>query len=242
MQRARHIQILLISAVSLACCLVRPVAAGINLSWNDCGAFGTSSTPLTCTSNNGSLLMIVSATPTVTLGQALTQETVIDVVTSGATLSPWWDMRASGGCRPTSLSSAYSFAPLSNCADPWSGQALGGFDYSIAPILDGPSGIDARIRSVCALPAFAPVVLEAGIEYYMCEIVINKKKTVGLGSCAGCTDDATFTLNSVKISQPDGAPNGNPTYTTPDNGVVIMTNGPTPTLNRAWGKVKALYR
>jgi hypothetical protein len=242
MQRARNTSILLISLLALACCLARPAAAGINLSWNDCGAFGTSSTPLTCTSNLGSLLMIVSATPTETIAQALTQETVIDIVTSGATLSPWWDMRASGGCRPLSLSVFFSFEPLANCADPWSGQALGGYDYAIAPIFEVPYWIDARIRTVCALPAHSPVVLEAGTEYYMCEIIINKAKTVGLGSCAGCTDDGTFTLDSVKISQPDGAPGGNPTYTTPDHGVVIMTNGPTPTLSRTWGKLKALYR
>jgi hypothetical protein len=238
----RHNHIVLVALLVLACGVARPAAAGINLSWNDCGAFGSSSTPLTCTSNVGKLLMIVSATPTVTLGQALTQETVIDIVTSGPTLSPWWDMRASGGCRPTSCSASFSFEPLANCADPWSGQALGGFDYGIAPIFNAPSGTDARIRTVCALPAHSPVVLEAGTEYYMCEIIINKAKTVGLGSCAGCTDDGTFTLESVKISEPDNAPEGNPTYTTPDNGVVIMTNGPTPTLNRTWGRLKALYR
>ena len=228
-------------------------SAGVNLSFNDCGSFGVSSVPLTCTANTGNFILVVSANPTATIPLALTQETVIDLETSAASISPWWDMRASGGCRPTSASTAFAFGALANCVDPWSGQALGGYDYAIAPLFDATNGSHpnrARIRTVCALPAFAPVQLDAGTEYYMCEVVINKAKTVGLGSCAGCTDDATFYLNSVKISQPDGAPGGNPTFASADNSACARTRSApsasqcnaTPNVNRTWGSVKALYR
>jgi hypothetical protein len=229
-------------------------SAGINLSFGDCGTAGSNFSALTCTNNGGaSLILVVSATPVVDINQALTQETVIDLATSAASISPWWDMRASGGCRPTSASTTFSFGALGSCSDPWSGQALGGYDYAIAPLFDATNGSQlnrARIRTVCALPAFAPVLLSQGTEYYMCEVIINKQKTVGLGSCAGCTDDATFFLNSVKISQPDGAPGGNPTFTSADNNTCVRTRSApsasqcnaTPNVNRTWGSVKALYR
>jgi len=226
-------------------------SAGINLSWNDCGTFGTNFVPLTCTSNTGNIILVVSATPDINLDNALTQETVIDLETSAATISPWWDMRATG-CRPTSISSPFSFT-IANCTDPWNGQALGGMDYGVAPIpgvTNGNHPNHARIRTVCALSAATPAALVAGTEYYMCEVVINKQKTAGLGSCAGCTDDATFFLNSVKISQPDGSTGGNPTYTTADNNTCVRTRSApsaaqcnaTPNINRTWGSVKALYR
>jgi hypothetical protein len=229
-------------------------SAGVNLSFGECGAAGAQFSALTCTNNGGaSLILVISATPSSDIGQALTQETVIDLATSAATISPWWDMRASGGCRPTSASVTFSFGSLSACSDPWSGQALGGYDYGIAPLQDVTNGSQlnrARIRTVCALPAFAPVLLSGGTEYYMCEVIINKQKTVGLGSCAGCTDDATFFLNSVKISQPDGADGGNPTFVSADNNSCARTRSApsasqcnaTPNANRTWGSVKALYR
>ncbi|HTK32364.1 MAG TPA: hypothetical protein VL332_10410, partial [Candidatus Saccharimonadaceae bacterium] len=134
-------------------------SAGINLSFGDCGTAGSNFSALTCTNNGGaSLILVVSATPVVDINQALTQETVIDLATSAASISPWWDMRASGGCRPTSASTTFSFGALGSCSDPWSGQALGGYDYAIAPLFDATNGSQlnrARIRTVCALPAFA---------------------------------------------------------------------------------------
>src|SRR5690242_4449006 len=212
---------LMAGVCTLACCLVRPATAGINLSWNDCGAFGTNVTPLTCTSNVGELVMIVSATPPAPLSTAAAHVAVLDLQTTGATLSPWWDMRGDTGCRRVALSASYVFTFFSfvNCVDAWDSQAIGGFAYD-DPLSPGfAMGANrARLRVVCARSGSSSFA--AGTEYYLSRIVISKAKTVGLGSCSGCTDDATILLNQVEIdSRPDTI---YPTIlTSPDNGVCI---------------------
>jgi len=78
---------------------------------------------------------------------------------------------------------------------------------------------------------------------------MSKVKTVGLGRCTGCTDDATIRLNQVEVvSQPEAV--YSTILTTPDNGVCVRTNSPPnagacsalPALNRTWGSLKATYR
>jgi len=243
-----------VAACALAICAAAPAVAGVNLSWNDCGAYGSSATPLTCTSNVGKLVLVVSLTPTSSIPLALVQDSNIDIGTSRTFVSPWWDMNGLNGCRKNSCSPMFSFGSLTRCVDPWMGQAIGGYDYSVAPFVDQSNPPDqlnrTRFRAVCALPVASPVRLEAGTEYYMCEMVIDMAKTVGLGSCSGCTDDAIFSLTSVKISEPEGTPEGNPIYTTTDNGSCVRTNAfPTaeqcsalPVRNRTWGSLKAMYR
>jgi hypothetical protein len=241
-----------VAACALAICAAAPAAAGVNLSWNDCGAFGISATRLACTSNVGKLTLVLSVTPQSDVPLALTMETLIDIGTSGAAISPWWDMRNRNGCRANSCSAGFSFGNLANCEDPWMGLAIGGYDYAISPLSDTDNNNPnrARIYAVCALPSASPVRLEAGKEYYLCEVLIDMAKTVGVGSCPGCTDDAIFTAQYAKISEPDGSPDGNPTYTTTDNGSCVRTNAfPTaeqcsslPVRNRTWGSLKAMYR
>jgi hypothetical protein len=249
MHRARHIEILQISLLTLTCCLARPAAAGINLSWNDCGAFGSVSTPLLCTTNTGRITMMLSATPTGPIPQACAEESVIDLQTSGAVLSPWWDMRSGLGCRSTSCFASFDFTSFSNCADPWLGQALGGLDYADALSSGSFAPNRARIRTISAVPTSSAFALAAGTEYYMASVSFNMLKTVG-GACPGCTDDATLSLSQIRIDQVSGAPGGDFILRDADNGVCIRTNAPPsatqcsalPTSNRTWGSLKAMYR
>src|SRR5689334_18531138 len=172
----------------LSFCLAPVAHAGINLSWDDCGAFGSISTPLTCTSNSGTLMMIVSVTPSATIPQALGQDSFIQVETSAAAISPWWDLREGVGCRPVSLAASFSFGTLSNCVDAWQGGASGLHQWLNAPFTGVTQANRARLELTSSVPASSPVQLTAGTEYYFAEAIINKQKTTGLGSCAGCTD------------------------------------------------------
>jgi len=235
--------------LAAACLSAPPACAGINLSWNDCGAFGSVSTPLLCTTNTGRITMVLSATPTGPIPQACAEESVIDLQTSGAVLSPWWDMRSGGGCRPTSCFASFDFTSFANCADPWLGQAVGGLDYADAHSSLSFAPNRARIRTVSAVPATSAFALAAGTEYYVASVSFNMLKTVG-GACPGCTDDATLSLSQIRIDQVSGAPGGDFILRDADNGVCIRTNAPPsatqcsalPTSNRTWGSVKATYR
>src|SRR5690348_5741047 len=162
MHRARQLQVLTISLLTLACWLVRPAAAGINLSWNDCGAFGDASTPLVCTTNIGAITMVVSVRPTVSMPQVGAGSAVIDLQTNATAISPWWDLRAGGGCRPAALTSSFVFTSLTNCADPWMGQAGGGLEFIDAQTtgyLYAPNR--AQIRIAIGMPTGMPATLTA---------------------------------------------------------------------------------
>jgi hypothetical protein len=247
--RIREFSFAATALLAAACLSVPPASAGINLSWNDCGAFGSVSTPLLCTTNTGRITMMLSATPTGPIPQACGEESVIDLQTSGAVLSPWWDMRAGGGCRPTSCFASFDFTSFSNCNDPWLGQALGGLDYAdaLSSLSFGPNR--ARIRTVSAVPTASAFALAAGTEYYVASVSFNMLKTVG-GTCPGCTDDATLSLSQIRIDQVLGAPGGDFVLRDADNGICIRTNSPPsagqcsalPTSNRTWGQLKSLYR
>jgi hypothetical protein len=235
---------LLIAGALLALTASMASATGINLYWNDCspagGGVGVSDQLNPCTANTGAFLLYASLNPAPGIEACVGEEGVIDLQTSAAALSPWWQMR-SDGCRPTSISTQFAFSVF-NCGDPWNGQALGGMDYAYS----GPNR--ARIRTVCAQPIATAGPLAAGTEYYMFAVKIDKVKSTGTGNCAGCLDAACLVLNSIKITQPTGTAGGDPTYSTPDQSQFATYRGgsamclATPNQNRTWGSVKALYR
>lgn len=241
---------LLMAVVLVALTVGVASARGVNLFWNDCspaaGGAGVSDQANDCTSNAGAFILIASLVPGPGITQCVGAEGVIDIQSAVPTLSPWWQMRAPDGCRWTSFTTQFTFFPLASCGDPWNGQALGAQDYSYGPSL--PSR--ARLRMVCAVPEADAAPLTPDHEYYIFQITLDKKKSVGAGSCAGCSDAACFVLSSIKISQPTGNPGGDPRYDyDPDQSMFATYNGAasalceaTPTRNRTWGAIKAIYR
>ena len=141
----------------------------------------------------------------------------------------------------TSPSADFTAGPFS-CADFWAGQALtvGGID----PTHSQPNRF--RIKLAFALPGFESP-MSGGSEYYMFKVNITKTKTVGTGSCAGCTDACSIVLNEIKLVEPTGVGDFrifNPAVSAycNYNGGIANPVGVTPTTNRTWGQVKALYR
>jgi len=98
------------------------------------------------------------------------------------------------------------------CTDWASGQAAAGIgSYTVGTL--GPN--TARIVLVTAVATSSLADLVAGQEYFTFNVTINNQKTVGTGSCSGCTTPACVALNSIQVMQLGG---GNVTLTTPAYG------------------------
>jgi hypothetical protein len=229
-------------------------AAGINLAWNDCGAFGTFRETFACDTNVGSHVLVGSFVAP-QMEDAMSGNTIaLDLLSACAAVPDWWQTRT-GLCRATSLSSSFDFtASPGNCLDYWEGGAIG------ALVMDPPSGKTARIRGSFALPSGDSriVPIAEGTEVYSFKVVFNNAKTVGPAACQGCLADMCFLLQSIRLDQPTA---GSIMITNPamssavswqHGGIVYpdFTNlppfcigdCPTPTRARTWGSIKALYR
>ena len=233
---------LLIAGALLALTASVSFAGGVNLSWTDCGTFGTLQKNFACTSNNGVDAMVASAVAGQDMGQLNGHAAVIDLQTNQAALSAWWSV---GGCRLASAVSAdFNFLSGVNCLDPWAGQGAGGINY--APGFNAPNR--ARIRTVCAIPG--NTAIDGVSEYYIVRVNVGHAKTTGNGSCAGCTDGVCIVLNSITLTQPLGV--GDVTVSAPITRNYVQYQGggniggqcpaATPTRSATWGSVKSLYR
>ena len=235
-------------------------AQGVNLNWAACYGDGpvTGNKASACTSNSGTNIMVASyVTPAAGILQASGAEIVIDLASQSATLPAWWQFFTAGSCRTASLTVNVAFAG-SVCSDYW----LGGGGGGIAAYKNVNYGANtARIIVAWAVPASSISDLAGSTEYFAMNFAINNAKTVGLGSCAGCSTPVCLVLSSIKITTPvvnghplddtvltggGSAPNSN--FITWQGGGTPTTNlgtgcpAATPTHNATWGSVKALYR
>jgi hypothetical protein len=221
---------------------------GINLSWIDCGTFGTLQRNFACASNTGANTMVGSAIAPAPMPQLNGHEGVLDLQTNQLALSNWWKIGGTGvapNCRPaTAMTSDYNFLALANCYDPWAGSAAGGLNFTQG--FNGPNR--GRIKTVCAIPGSTPI--DDATENYILKINITNVRSTGAGSCAGCSDGACIVLNSIKLTQPLGV--GDYTISTPITRNYVQWQGggniggecpgATPTKSATWGSVKSLYR
>lgn len=225
------------------------VGGGINLGWDDCGGLPASLNKTSlCDSNLGTYTLVGSFVAPSGVTAASANEFIMDMQTSGSTLSPWWGLRT-GLCREGSITGNFDFTggPFT-CYDYWQG---GGF--GAVSMFDPPVGNRARIKGLVAIPAGSPLItsIPEGLEVYSFKAVINSAKSTGLGACAGCLDGACIVLTYFKINQPVGTPGGSILVTTPASRNYVTWQsgtsvGPcpevTPTRNATWGSIKALYR
>jgi hypothetical protein len=176
----------------------------------------------------------------------------MDLQTAGAP-APWWDLRASlpAGCRPASMTSSFDFTggPF-GCFDYWAGGAIGGQSADV------PIGNRVRLKATAALPAgdsrIGPIA--EGTEVYTFKLTVNNAKTVGLGSCGGCSQETCIVFNSMLVTQVPGTEGGNFTFSAPGTAAHVIwqawTSGipseqcpaVTPAKSRTWGAIKAIYR
>jgi len=253
----KKILILTGALLSLTVGIASASSGVVNLTYNDCG--GPTLVTFACNTNTGNRGLVGTYTSFVDLVALNGNEIVIDMQTSGATMSPWWQVRnytdgtvaCRGGTTPAA-SMSFDFTASSNCFDYWGGQASGGFG-----ILREYGGTNRqRILGVCAVGLSSAGPLAANQETYSFRLTINNSKTVGTGACAGCADGALIVLNSILCTQnpetSQGEGGGNRinadekmetlgTFASFQN-ILPGAPGPTPTKNTTWGAVKSLYR
>jgi hypothetical protein len=238
---------------------VASAGAGVNLRWTDCFIDGgVQNKTFTCTTNNGSSTLVGSIELGAALPQASGIEAVVDVGTAGATLPAWWGFKNAGSCRTTSLTvNAALPGTAVLCSDWVAGGGSGGLAaYSVG--LSGPN----TSRMVIGFATGTPLPdLFPAIEYFAFNAKIDNAKTVGTGSCAGCSTAACIILNSIKVATPPvaGQPSRDVVLTGATNltdsnfafwqggaGVIVGTHqgcpGAVPTHNSTWSSVKSLYR
>lgn len=224
-------------------------AAGINLSWNDCGTNGTPNAVFACNSNAGlGFTAVASFDPPAGIVEFLGIAAQIDIVTDQANLPDWWK-HGTGQCRSTtglSINFDFTSGPFS-CTDVFGGAAAGGFAYDVG--FGTPAR--ARLRVQAAIPVDNRVPVDAGTEYYVLKANLLRAKTTGVGNCVGCANSACVVLNSIQLFQPLEQ-NNDPEISNPrDRNFVtwqVPATGPvgcplsTPTQTKTWGQVKSLYR
>jgi hypothetical protein len=222
-------------------------AAGINLSWNDCGGAGAPAMMFDCASNSGApFTMVASYVPPAGINEFLGLSSQIDIASSGAAVPDWWK-HGTTVCRGTSgLAVNFDFtAGPFTCADFWVGAAAGGFAYDVG--FGSPNR--ARLRIQCAVPFDNRGPVDGLTEYYAYKINLLRAKTTGTGNCTGCLTPACIVLNDIQLFQPPEAFNdpdiSNPlqnNYVTWQASAVPGCPLSTPARNSSWGQIKSLYR
>jgi hypothetical protein len=224
-------------AIVAALCLAQSVAAsGVNLSWNDCGAYGASNRNSPCSANSGTNAIIGSFVPPPGINALVALEATLQVQVSSPVLPSWWQMRAGNGCRPTSFSAQFAFQSLSSCIDYFQGQAIGGTDYAVG----FGAANRARIRVVCAIGIDSGSPVDSGSEYYAFQLLFNNARS---DECSGCLSPACIILDSIDLYQPGS---DNPAKLTgPANRSMVTWQGGECSggvRNRTFGQIKSIYR
>ncbi|MBI5170952.1 MAG: hypothetical protein HZA61_15790 [Candidatus Eisenbacteria bacterium] len=223
-------------------------AAGINLSWNDCGESGVANKTFTCSSNTFVAGLYASYMPPPGTVAITGNEVLVDLQSAGATLPAWWQFKNVGACRQTALSVSADFtAGPTGCADYWSGLASGGVAAYTTPF--NAIANRARLFIIYATPVALAMPMDDNTEYYSVRISFLGTKTVGPGACAGCIEPVCLVLNQIKLTQPAGVGDyrlQNPLVrnfvTWQGGGPAFQCPGATPTRNTTWGSLKSQYR
>ena len=226
---------------------------GVNLRWTNClGDGGAFNRNFACDTNAGTHVLVSSFELQADMPHVTGLEGAVDFAVASETLPAWWAFKNTGSCRMTSLNVSFS-EPLGavNCLDWAMGQGLGGI-VSYNPGIKGAN----TARVLIGEAALSAMSLDAGLEYFAFSLLINNAKTVGTGSCAGCTVPACLTFNSVKLTTGtpaddriiSGATNLTDSFFATWQGPSPVPPGgkpcpwPTPTKRETWGAVKSLYR
>jgi hypothetical protein len=228
------------------------LAQGITLRWNHClaGTNDLANKNSTCLVTTGVNRMIVSYQAPGSITNLDGMDAYIDYQTS-AGITCWWNFQGTNPPRAVSLSVAFK-DPLDANGDPtwfcpnryWATKAnvfgVGG----MALLGNG----NARISMGQSVPTGTGTAPAAGEQEGFGVTFDNANAPVANG-CVGCLNPACFTLNRVTLFD-TGEP-GLELNTAITSNSVTWQNGAiggpgcpaaTPTQNKTWGSVKALYR
>lgn len=234
------VALLLAATVSIA-----SAQGGMNLFWNGCSVSGQDSRVFACNTNAGANFLFVSVVPPHDMPNFSGVWFQMRIAVDDVSVPPWWQTTAQG-CRPGALQ--FEADPLlngSSCPDIWQGARVQAY------IAIGQDSAPYRLRMDCLAQFWDGVnrtLAADGTEYHVARFRIGHEKTVGTGSCAGCTAGACIVLGELRLL---GAPGlGDVIINNPAAGNWVTWQGSgspqcpqaTPTHNRTWGAVKELYR
>lgn len=251
----RHLAFLFALLVPALASADGPDVGGVNLRWDSChGDGGAQNRNFACDTNSGVDVLVGSIATTSNITNVSGLTFAVELASASAGLPAWWGFKNVGTCRQISLTMSVALPPgAANCLDWTNGLSSSGIGvYQV-----GIHGANtARIVAVSAVPNGSATTFVAGQEYLAFRYQINHAKTVGTGSCAGCSTPVCLRfLNAVLARYPDedlwtyGPTNQTDSdYATWQGGGVPVTPGgsgcpaATPTRKRTWGAVKSLYR
>jgi len=190
----------------------------INLSWDDCGTFGSLDKSFACDSSNGfPFTLVASFHPPAGIDEFVGISSQIFITSSTPSLPDWWK-HGSGQCRgTTSLLTSVDFineGPYS-CVDPWAGRGFGAYAYDVAY----QSANRARLRVQYAIPPEDRGPLE-GFEHYAYKVRFTRAKSAGAGACAGCDEKMQIVLDYIQLLQSVESNNDPILYTPRDRNYV----------------------
>ncbi len=184
-------------------------AAGVDLSWDECGLAGSQFKASACASNTGSPYnLVASFQPPGGITQLV--GITADLRVSSIALPDWWK-HGSGQCRGTSsLLTNFDFTsgPVV-CRPVWSVPVFGGYTYTLGDY--GPN--TARLRVSAFVSDDQAAAVRPDSEYYAFRAQILADRSTGAGSCAGCSAPVALSIVRMQLFQPAAQAN-NPILTT----------------------------
>jgi len=231
-------------------------AQGISLNWTQCYPQNTTlvnrnGACYTCLPTPVAQRVIASFTAPATMPDMVSSTSIIDIVFNGSQ-PDWWRLDGSGaqGCRAGGATVAPKYLGTQTlCPDFMASSTLQG---PIVVPFNGWKGANT-MRLVIENSRDGIFGVTGGSHYVAQQLDINNNgESVDCNAsptpdpspkCTGCATAATIALNEVQVTPQVGAA----TILTAVNGrnYVHYNNGvgaPTPTQNKSWGAVKALYR
>ncbi len=224
-------------------------AAGINLSWDECGSAGMLSKLFACDSDEGAPFELIGSVKAPPGTEAIvSMEIVLDIQICSPTPS-WWLFRTTGSCRTNAASASADFVsqPVNACRDYWAGAATGGITNYIAPY--GQYAGRSRFLLLYSMPAAFARPMDPDDEYLAFRLRIDRQHSSGVDACAGCSIPAAIVLNEIKLVQTVGLDAYRMQSPSDRNWVLwqsvmghVSNFCGVPVRNSTWGAIKAQYR
>ncbi len=230
-------------------------SAQVSFNINDCSPYTTglavnNVATFACVSCSGTALTAYCSIvmPPVTRVGFVGSVGLIDVSTSVSPLPDWW---RADTCRPTGFLVVADASMGGACPTLWDNVPGAGTNLSPEYGVHGANTIRFQLTQVLAAIYAYDLTGDGVTEQSVFKFVVTKVKTVGTGSCAGCTYGACLVLNEISLQTLTDTPDTFLRLSGPLPGatdhITFQAGAPpcgglTPTRNRTWGAVKAQYR
>jgi hypothetical protein len=172
----------------------------------------------------------------------------VNVITQSSTLPDWWHGDA---CRAGAFTASADDAIGDyECPTLWDGRPAPTTTLSVVyPLWLGPNMIRFVIDSSLPESAAFDLVGDGGTITSVFKLVISRDRSIGTGSCAGCSVGACINFANLALIRTTDTPETTEHivwHAGPHDAQMFQWQGgvcfPDPIRNRSWGMLKSLYR